>query len=399
MNTTVSIGVADRGGRATREKILAAADEVLADKDTGDLTLKQIADRLGLHYTAVYHYFKNRDELESELVVRNAQRRSKNLIIAKQQSVDISSQLARYIDLEMHEPSSPVVLRARSTLAEPYRGRVIETYQSNRTELEQLLKTGMQQGSVRKLDSSLAAHLVVRVLDRYANHSDRTFTQAGFDSQLLSDELVAFLQHGILAPEVDAKDLFGIPPYEFVCLGQSKLDDLLCAATAAFNRQGWRGTSIPQVARDLGLSKTKFYRFAASKEELLFLCAMRTVNMIAQVRQAARAATNNSIQALLLDTHYLRSLLTQAPGPLLSPFLFDRLSAERYRVVDETYQSLRMDLVNLLKRCVDEGYVRSLPALAVQPMITACGFLPIQSPNKTKYDQVIDIILQGLIKS
>jgi hypothetical protein len=58
-----------------------------------------------------------------------------------------------------------------------------------------------------------------------------------------------------------------------------------------------------------------------------------------------------------------------------------------------------MDLVTLLERCVDEGYVRSLPALAVQPMITACGFLPIQSADKTKYDQVIDIILQGLIRS
>jgi AcrR family transcriptional regulator len=399
MNTTGSKVVVDRRGRATREKILSAADAVLSDKGTADLTLKQIAARLDLHYTAVYHYFKNRHELESELVVRHTRRRSQNLLFAKQQPGDVAEQLARYVDLEMHEPSSPLLLRARATLAEPYRSHVIETYQDSRTELEQLLKAGMQQGSMRKLDSSLAAHLVVRVLDRFANHTDRLFTQAGLDPQSLSDELVAFLHHGILAPGMDVVDFLNVPPFEFVCLGQSRLDDLLCAATAAFNRQGWRGTSIPQVARDLGLSKTQFYRFAASKEELLFLCAMRTVNLIAQVRQAARAACNNPLQALLLDTHYLRKILSQAPGPLLSPFLFDRLSPERFRAVDETYQSLRMDLVTLLERCVDEGYVRSLPALAVQPMITACGFLPIQSADKTKYDQVIDIILQGLIRS
>ncbi|XOV84010.1 MAG: TetR/AcrR family transcriptional regulator [bacterium] len=398
MNTTTPKVVADRGGRATREKILAAADAVLADRDSGDLTLKQIAARLDLHYTAVYHYFKNRDELESELVVRYAQRRSENLAEARRLHQSIPLQLAKYIDLDMHEPSSPL-LRARATLAEPYRERVIKAYQNSRFELELLLKTGMQQGSLRKLDSSLAAHLVVRVLDRFTNAEDRQFSQAGLELQSLSDELVAFLQHGILAPEVEAPGFMCRPPYEFVGLGQSKLDELLCAATAAFNRRGWRGTSIPQVARDLGISKTKFYRFAASKEELLFLCALRTVNLIAQVRQAARAATNNPLQALLLDTHYLRQLLVQAPGPLLSPYLFDWLSAERFRVVDEIYQSLRMDLVDLLKRCVDAGYVRPLSALAVQPMITACGFLPIQSSDDTMYDQVVDIVLKGLSRS
>lgn len=399
MNTTKVKEVVDRGGNATREKILAAADAVLSDKDASELTLKQIAARLHLHYTAVYHYFKNRDELESQLVVRYAQRRSRNLLHAKQQTDDVAAQLAIYIDLEMHEQSSSVVLRARSTIAEPYRTLVIETYQNSRTELEQLLAAGIQQGSLRKMDAALAAHLVVRVLDRYAGYAERAFSQAGLDPQALSNELISFLHNGILAPGIKPREFLHKPAFNLVGLAQGKLDDLLCAATTAFNRKGWRGTSIPQVARDLGLSKTTFYRYAASKEELLFLCAMRSVNLIGQVRQAALAASENPLQALLLDTHYLRELLARAPGPLLSPFLFDRLSAERMRAIDETYQGFRMDLVHLLDRCVDEGYVRALPALAVQPMITACGFLPIQTSSETHYDQVVEIILKGLIKT
>lgn len=398
MNTTKIREVANRGGNATREKILAAADAVLSDRSTSDLTLKQIAVRLDLHYTAVYHYFKNRDELECQLIERYAQRRSKHLLQSRQQAGDVADQLVMYIDLEMQEQPSPLLLRARSTLAEPYRSRVIQTYQQSRSELEQLLAAGMQKGSLRKMDSALAAHLVVRVLDRYAGQTDRLFLQAGLDRQSLSNELIAFLQHGILAPGVDTGKFLRRPAIELAGLAGGKLDDMLRAATTVFNRQGWRGTSIPQVAQDLGVSKTAFYRYAASKEELLFLCAMRTLNLIAQVRQAALAASNNPLQALLLDTHFLRLLLVDAPGPLLSPYLFDRLSAERFRAVDDTYQSLRMDLVGLLDRCVDEGYVRALPALAVQPMITACGFLPIQAPLADRYDQVVEIILQGLVK-
>lgn len=383
--------------KAMRERIITAAESLLASPSRQDFTLNQIADQLGVHYTAVYHYFKNRDDLELQMIQRYAERRSQYIEESRHASGTAADHLAEFVNREMHEQPNPVILRGRSTLAEPYRTGAIEAYQETRATLTRLIEDGQQDRSLRAFDPPLASHLVLRILDRYASYNDAVFTGAGLDAERLATSLVEFFADG-MAPQAPLRHT---PPPQFRALGEQRISTILSKAAASFNTLGWRGTSLPQIAKEMGLSKSVFYRYAASKEELLFLCANHTLSLLAQLRQTAMALAESPLDALLLDTYFLRRLLSEAPGPLLSPYLFDSLTDPHQRVAHETFTAYRLELVDLLQQCVDEGLVRPLDARAVQPMITACSYIQFQVPDKTDdaacyHDPVIDFLLHGL---
>lgn len=390
---------ANAENKDTREKILSAAELLLRTDRAAEFTLNQIADKLGLHYTAVYHYFQNRDDLEASLIELYSERRSRLLEQARARGGNAFSQLTEYVRLVMHESSTSLIIRGRSTLVEPYRRRVIEAYQRNRAELAELMHRGVEDRSVIPIDPRLAAHIVARILDRFADQADTVFTDAGLDADRLTEELVAFFESGIAAdPARPGEALLSSAPRPLFVLQESALDRILRTTTIAFNTRGWRKTSIPEVAKELGLSKTSFYRYAASKEELLNQCAQRTLNLIAQTRQASIAMSNTPLQAALYDTYLSRRLLDHAPGPLLSPYLFDSLSTEHGRVAWDVYRAYRKVLIDLLRDSVDAGLIRPLNPEAVQPMITALAYIPVQSADGDQghADQVMQVLASGL---
>ena len=383
----------DRGGRATRERIIQVAQSVLNDPSATDLTLKHIAARLDMHYTVVYHYFKSRDDLECALIERYSQRRSKNLAIASALPGTAATKVRHFVEREMHEHPTPLILSARTTLSGSFRQRAFQSHRNNRQELQLFINEGISEGCFRRVDTNQASHLINRILDRFAN-SEYIISQAHLSANELAGELVDFFSYGLSNEKYRHETAVPVIPAEFSGVGESQLDRMLLAATTSFNLKGWKGTSIPVVAASLNMSKTVFYSYASTKEELLFLCANRTLSLSAQVRQKASAVAENPLHALMLEIWYLRELLSQIPGQLLSPFLFRQLSDKRRKVIDEIYQSYRLQLVERLRHCVDKGLTRPLNPLVVQPMITACGYLPINDEFHT--DSVNNLMLQGI---
>ncbi|TLZ17178.1 MAG: helix-turn-helix transcriptional regulator, partial [Gammaproteobacteria bacterium] len=50
-------------GRATRERILQAAAELIAEKGTAGMSLDDVRARTGASRSQLYHYFEDRDDL------------------------------------------------------------------------------------------------------------------------------------------------------------------------------------------------------------------------------------------------------------------------------------------------------------------------------------------------
>jgi len=53
---------------------------------------------------------------------------------------------------------------------------------------------------------------------------------------------------------------------------EAKRDALLREAAASFNRKGYHGTSLTEIAAKLGVSKAALYTYVQSKDELLYYC-------------------------------------------------------------------------------------------------------------------------------
>lgn len=382
----------------TRSKILAAALDLFSRQQTSDFTLKELAKRIELHYTVLYHYFKNRSDLEAVLIEDYCVARGNRLEGVVNRHERGLESLADFIRVELAQPPTNLLVQQLDRLEEPYRSRVHQASRANTQQLATLIEQGIEDGSIRHCDAQLVASILLRMLNRYANQNEDVLAQAGLAPAALADQLIDLVRHGLLSPTLDRDK---VPsrfkaPFPKLATSDSNLDAILRAFIGWLNQRGYDGTSIPDVAASIGMSKTSFYRFASSKEELLYLAAHHSLSMNMQVRAVSRALCNNPLDTLLHTSYYLRYLLNNAPGPSLRPAIFFHLNEVHGRTVWDIHRATRFDLMQLLQEGIDEGLFRPMDAKVVQPMLTNFMNTPLQTESDGFKDDIHDFMLHGI---
>jgi AcrR family transcriptional regulator len=76
------------------------------------------------------------------------------------------------------------------------------------------------------------------------------------------------------------------------------LESVLDMAVGLFNERGYEGTSMDDLARELGLSKSAIYHHVPGKEELLRLAVNRALDGLFTVAEAVEAADGPAIERL-----------------------------------------------------------------------------------------------------
>lgn len=96
---------------------------------------------------------------------------------------------------------------------------------------------------------------------------------------------------------------------------QSKRQALLHEAAAAFNRQGFHGTSLNEIAKKLGVTKAALYTYVPSKEDLLYFCHDSAMDGAFASLQHARDQGGSGLQKLRNTLQaYLERMLTDGAG-------------------------------------------------------------------------------------
>ena len=386
---------------STREKILGAAWSLFQSNATSDFTLAELAQRTGLHYTVLYHYFRNKSDLKAEIIERHSAGRSERLQQIRAGAGSGFDKLVSFIHAEMDQLPTNLLARQYDLFAEPYRSRVTSAFAGNVHEITRLIRDGIGDGSIRSCHPDVVARVILRILNRFANQNENVLSQAGLSSRDLAREIALFIGRGILRPGLTEDALPDAPygPFPVPQTSDSNLDLMLRSLTGALNERGYDSTSIPDVAASIGLSKTSFYRFAASKEELLCLAAHRTLALNAQVRQVSRVVGKDPLDTLLHVMFYSRCLLDRLPGPTMHPAMFHFLANEHARAVWDIFTAGRFDVIEILNQGVAQGMFRKVDTTAVQPMLTALMNVPLRQPergNPQFVDEVSHLMLYGI---
>src|SRR5947199_102314 len=81
-------------------------------------------------------------------------------------------------------------------------------------------------------------------------------------------------------------------------------------AAASFNRRGYHGTSLTEIAKKLGVTKAALYTYVPSKEELLYYCHDAAMDSAIESLHKAQASAGNGLERLTLTLrHYLEMML------------------------------------------------------------------------------------------
>ena len=94
-----------------------------------------------------------------------------------------------------------------------------------------------------------------------------------------------------------------------------KREVLLREAAATFNRRGYHGTSLAEIAKKLGVTKAALYTYVPSKEELLYYCHDSAMDSATESLQKARVSGGTGLQQLSATLlNYLEMMLGEEGG-------------------------------------------------------------------------------------
>lgn len=101
--------------------------------------------------------------------------------------------------------------------------------------------------------------------------------------------------------------------------GPSRVDRtrerILAESARVFNRRGYRGTTLDEIARAMGVTKPALYYYVKSKEDLLFQCHQRALDIAIRAVRTAVAETEAPDQQLrLMLTRYIEGMTDELSG-------------------------------------------------------------------------------------
>ena len=135
------------------------------------------------------------------------------------------------------------------------------------------------------------------------------------------------------------------------------LESLLQVAVKLFNERGYDGTSMEDLSRKLGISKSAIYHHVPSKEELLRLAVGRALDELFAVAHGAESAEGRAIDRL---EHLVRGsvhvLVDQLPFVTLLLRVRGNTKAERTALARR--REFDQIVTELVKQAEMEGDVR-----------------------------------------
>lgn len=91
----------------------------------------------------------------------------------------------------------------------------------------------------------------------------------------------------------------------------AKRQAILREAAASFNRKGYHGTSLVDIAHTLGVSKAALYTYVKSKDELLLFCHEAAMDAAHESLRLAREAGGSALEQFCATlSNYLRMIMS-----------------------------------------------------------------------------------------
>ena len=139
---------------------------------------------------------------------------------------------------------------------------------------------------------------------------------------------------------------------------QQQRDRVLKAAAHCFNRKGYSGTSLKDVADMLGLTDPALYYYVRNKEELVYLCYLRAADVGREAMERAVAEGGNGLQQVQRYLRYHIEIMVGDRGPIAIMSEIPSLKPEHRDEVLELSRRHSLEFENMLERGIADGSIR-----------------------------------------
>jgi AcrR family transcriptional regulator len=295
---------------AKRAAILSQAAKLFNSKGSRATTLKDIAESLGLTKTSLYYYVKTKEDLIYQCYMVALEHHHHNLDEIEATHPEALARASAFFRqhfenwLAAQEGRGPHIaaLLEIAALKGAHRQEVEAGYIEMFKRLRGYIRQGIAEGSLRECEPSATTRAILGSVDwTFSWLHSIPLDQVSATAEQAWD----ILARGIFAGKgaYTAADISH--EHEQVALlkgfdreEQNRLKQIafLKTGTLFFNRQGFNGTSLDEIAEHLNVSKGAFYYHINNKEDLLFRCYCHSLDITEKIHAQAAQSMGSGLQ-------------------------------------------------------------------------------------------------------
>jgi AcrR family transcriptional regulator len=324
--------------RSRHDLVLDSAALQLANFGVGTSSIPEIAACTGLTRSALYYYAKSKEDLVFQVYHRSCIIMAETAKAIRSTPNEASQKLVEFVrSIADRQQIDVIALSEVGMLDAGQQSSVLAGYEAVVSEIEGLLREGVNRGELRACDPEIAARTVVSIVQHLC--MIRAWTQFRAAISPLGDQVPDFgrlvtgttdlLLNGwakdrnrpIPLQLIDFTPLLVTSVRAFDREGQAraKREEILITASRLFNQRGVSSTTLDDIAAELGATKRTLYHHVGDKQTLLSACHERSRNIIKHIySEYDRRAEGREDQAAA-QLNYLRSTALAQLRPDIAP--------------------------------------------------------------------------------
>ncbi|MFC1579173.1 TetR/AcrR family transcriptional regulator [Pseudomonadota bacterium] len=368
---------------AKRLAILSQAARLFNYKGSRATTLKDIAENLGLTKTSLYYYVKTKEELIYQCYLAALAHHQRKLDEIDRQYTSPRERLGafflQHFDnwLAAREGRGPHIaaLLEIASLRGNHRQEVEAQYVALFKRIRQYLRDGIADGSFRPLETTAATRALLGSVDWTFSWLHRV--EPGEVGEVAAKALDILMRglHG-------GDDEYGPTPmnlqdererplegFNREQQNRAKQEAFYKTGTWFFNKQGFNGTSLDEIAEHLHVSKGAFYYHIRNKEDLLFNCYCRSLDIVEGIHRQAAREQGLGLQKVEQTCRRIFYFQNSHEGPLIRYSSITALPMERRREILKRTDAANECFGSFLREGIEDGSVRDIDTFIAQNLI------------------------------
>lgn len=368
---------------AKRIEVLSQAARLFNSKGSRATTLEDIAASLSLTKTSLYYYVKTKEELVYQCYMAALDHHHAQLDKVEAQSNSPGARCEAFLRLHFdtwiaaREGRGPhlAALMEIASLKGQHRQQVEQRYILMFKRMRQYLRDGIEQRVFRPCDTNSTTRALLGSVE-WAFYWLHEFPVK--EATSAADAAIDILSKGFYAGRGD------YPYSAFEYPGQAstpergtakeeksrlKQEAFSRTGTRFFNRKGFNGTSLDEIARELKLSKGAFYYHIKNKEDLLFNCYQRSLKIVEDIHLQAAQKPVTGLQQVEQVCRHVFHVQNHDDGPLIRYNSITALPRERRKLIVQKTEEQKTHFEQFLDRGIADGSIRPIDTFVASNLI------------------------------
>ncbi|MGB2002195.1 MAG: TetR/AcrR family transcriptional regulator, partial [Porticoccaceae bacterium] len=137
-----------------------------------------------------------------------------------------------------------------------------------------------------------------------------------------------------------------------------------------FNQKGYKGTSLDEIASSLDVTKGAFYYHIKNKEELLYQCFNRTLDVESRLLDRAGDSQVSGLKKVELSLRYLFNIQFSEEGPLIRYRALPSLDEQHRKAILKASKNNSKILGTYMGEGLADGTLRRMDVDIAQNMLS-----------------------------